>query len=190
MPLLTGIFASAISGRLTPADAGSMFPLGVFTLSSAQATVDFTNIPQTYTHLQVRYLVRGARAATDSQFAIRLNGNTTGYTRHRVVGDGSSASANGGTGIAYIDAYDVPAASVASSIFGVGIVDILDYKNTNKLKTVRFLRGDDRNGSGSVGLHSSIYTGTGDTNAITTIRLYCADGDIAANSSFALYGVL
>ena len=61
MPLFPGIFASAISGHLTPADAGSMFPIGEFTLASAQANVEFTNIPQTYTHLQIRAISKNTK---------------------------------------------------------------------------------------------------------------------------------
>jgi hypothetical protein len=154
------------------------------------SAASFTSIPSTFKHLQIRYIARGAASATDAQFALQYNGFTSGYTRHRIVGDGSSVAANGSSGAnSYIDLYDIPAATALSNVFGIGIIDILDYADTNKLKTFRFLRGDDRNGSGNVGLHSAIYTGTSNTNAITTIQLYCPGSNIGQYSSFALYGV-
>jgi hypothetical protein len=33
-------------------------------------------------------------------------------------------------------------------VFGVAIIDILDYANTSKNKTVRALSGEDENGAG------------------------------------------
>jgi hypothetical protein len=171
-------------------DAGAYFPLGEFTLAASQTEIEFTNIPQTYTHLQIRYIARGTRAATGSQLVLRYNGFTSGYTRHRIIGDGSTATANGATGTAFFDLYDVPGSTATANTFGAGIIDVLDYKNTNKLKTFRLLHGDDRNGSGAVGLQSTIYTGVNNTNAITSIKMFCNDGNLAANSSFSLYGVL
>ncbi len=184
MLLIPGIIGSAAP---QVGDFESIATVTVGAGGAANAT--FSSISSTYQHLQIRYLVRGARNAADSQFALRYNSFTSNYTRHRLVGDGSTASANGATGQAYFDLYDIPAATATSSTFGVGVIDILDYTNTNKLKTFRALRGDDRNGSGSVGLHSTIYTSTNNTDAITSIELYCADGNIAQHSSFALYGI-
>ena len=181
----TGI--SALAGNPVIGDFESIQTVTVG--SGGQANVEFTNIPSSYQHLQIRYMVRGTRAAADSQFALRYNGFTSNYTRHRIVGDGSTASANGTTAQAYFDLYDIPGSTATGSTFGVGVIDILDYTNTNKLKTFRALRGDDRNGSGSVGLHSTIYTSTNSTNAITSFELYCADGNIAQHSHFALYGI-
>jgi hypothetical protein len=70
--------------------------------------------------------------------------------------------------------------------FGAGVVDILDYKDTNKYKTVRNLTGVDMNGMGELGLISGLWR---NTNAITSILFYPPANNIAQYSHFALYGI-
>ena len=185
---MIGNIVAGITGGLV--EIGDFESIATVTVGAGgQAAATFSSIPSTYQHLQIRYIVRGTRAAADSQFALRYNGFTSNYTRHRIVGDGSTASANGATAQAFFDLYDIPGSTATSNTFGVGVIDVLDYTNTNKLKTFRALRGDDRNGSGSIGLHSTIYTSTNSTDAITSIELYSADGNIGQHSHFALYGI-
>jgi hypothetical protein len=67
------------------------------------------------------------------------------------------------------------------------VLDILDYANTNKFKTVRSLTGVDANGSGFVALMSGLYRST---TAITSIKLFSTYGsNWTSTSTFALYGV-
>jgi hypothetical protein len=178
MPLFPGIFASAISGHLTPADAGAYFPLGEFTLSATQTDVEFTNIPQTYKHLQIRF----SGFSTGDTF-MRFNGDTgNNYSRHSLYGNGSTAAAygaanDGGIGFNYTSTNTQP---------GLAICDILDYQNTNKYKTARILNGNDANGSGFAMFASGNWRN--DTDPITSIKIY-SGGNFFANSSFALYGV-
>jgi hypothetical protein len=37
---------------------------------------------------------------------------------------------------------------ITASVYSAGVIDILDYANTNKYKTMRILDGTDANGSG------------------------------------------
>ena len=76
---------------------------------------------------------------------------------------------------------------MTSNVFGVSIIDVLDYTNTTTKKTFRGLSGWDNNTSGYVDFGSGHYGG--DTTAITSITYSCATGVFAVNSSFALYGV-
>jgi hypothetical protein len=187
MPLLTGIFASAISGRLTPADAGSMFPLGVFTLSSAQSTITFSSIPATYTHLQVRGIL--LNLSTQPQMLMRFNSDSAGnYSRHQLEGNGSTAASGAGASQTSIIHFinGIESTTGAGSAF---VTDILDYKSTNKAKTVRSLAGTEKNGSGQVFLISGAWYKS-PLEAINTITLSTNTSDFAAGSSFALYGVL
>jgi hypothetical protein len=66
------------------------------------------------------------------------------------------------------------------------IIDLLDYSNTNKFKTMRSLNGFDENGAGQIFLTSGLYR---KTNAISEIRLFPSSGTFAEYSSFALYGI-
>jgi hypothetical protein len=74
-----------------------------------------------------------------------------------------------------------------ANIFGENVADILDYKDTNKFKTMRVIYGLDVNGAGEVGLTSSNWRST---TAITSLVITLNTGsNFAANSSFQLYGI-
>ena len=154
--------------------------------SGGSATVDFSSISSSYTHLQLRYITRNA-SVTDTTF-IRINGDTgSTYTYHQLRGNGSAASA-GGTASAQTRA-ELPFAAYSgttANAFGVGVIDFLDYKNTNKYKTFRTLGGADLNGSGFADFFSGAWLST---SAITSISIYASTGNIVQYSSFALYGI-
>lgn len=152
------------------------------------STISFTSIPATYTHLQVRILARASGSAGSTQAKMTVNSLTSGYTYHILVGDGSSASAEGGANTAFFaPAPKMTDNGATSSVFGIGIIDILDYTNTNKYKTGRCLSGYDANGSGVLILSSSIMGST--TNAISSIKFEDqSGGNFVQYSSFALYG--
>ena len=187
--------ASAASNSITPAlgDTGSMFPIGAVTVPSAgAATITFSSIPSTYKHLQIRLIARSGRSDGDAAAGgiyIQLNSNFL-TAQHQLRGNGSSISASGSSGgltngtiIIW-----VPATGASAGIFGAGIVDILDYANTNKTKVVRILGGDDLNGSGYLAMTSGLWNST---SAITSITFGSTDGvgNIPQYSSFALYGI-
>lgn len=158
--------------------AGAYESIATVTLSSA-ASITFTSIPSTYTHLQIRGL-----SNVSSWIQLQLNGTTgNNYTYHELRGNGSSASASGGgTGDALIA---LGAGSTHPTAF---VTDILDYANTNKLKTVRTLYGSDQNGSGNVGLTSNLYLTN--TNAITSITFYSyALSNLPIGTTISLYGI-
>lgn len=175
-------------------DKGSMFPLGVFTLSSSQANVEFTNIPQTYTHLQIRAIARGTTTVdTRVGLNVQVNSDTgSNYSVHNLHGDGATAEANGYASQTktFGANFELPQADALSNVFGAMIVDVFEYKNTSKYKTMRALVGFDNNGTtgatGRIVFESGLWM---NTNAITSIKLYPSSDSWAANSSFALYGV-
>lgn len=155
--------------------------------SGGASSIDFTSIPGTYTHLQVRYMARGTFSNTEVSIRMRLNSDTgSNYSRHLLEGDGSSAAAYATPNGNLMALGGVPSALATASIFGVGIVDILDYTNTNKYTTSRSLYGQDRNGAGTTGLASSLWM---NTNAVTSISIFPDSNDFAQYSHFALYGI-
>ncbi len=182
MSPILGIWASS---KFTQADTGAMFPLQVFTVGAAGASsITFSNIPATYSHLQLRYSVNGT-SGSPGRLRMRFNGDTTtSYSYHYLAGNGSNTGAGGG------GTFDMISLSVgisqSSTTMAVGVCDILDYANTNKNKTVRTLTGQDLNGSGGIELWSN---GWFKTNAITSISFFMDAGNISQYSSIALYGV-
>jgi hypothetical protein len=188
MPIL-GIMASQISGHLW-APEGAYDSLATVTLSASAASIDFVGIPSGYKHLQIRYLSRSSRTATTDSFSIRFNSDTaSNYARHYLYGDGASASAGASTSQTSANIGTQAAASASANIFGVGVIDVLDYTSSNKNKTIRCLSGTDQNGSGDIQLTSGLYFAT--PAAITSITLLAQGGsaNFVANSTFALYGI-
>jgi len=177
---ILGIIASSKFG-----DAGDFESIATTTLSTTTATVTFSSIPATYTHLQIRALIRMARSSED-YITTTFNSGTAVTARHILSGNGSTASASGGSGTGQ-DFGPFPDSSHTASIFGVLILDILDYSNTNKYKTYRMFSGNDRNGAGRIDLQS---TTASTTSALSSIAFstYYGDG-FAQYSQFALYGI-
>ena len=155
--------------------------------SSGASSITFSNIPQNYTHLQIRGIGRTSTATTSEQIYMQFNSDTgSNYSLHHLYGDGTTAYAGGGANQTEMYAFRVTGASAASNIFGGGVVDILDYANTNKYKTIKTLSGEDRNGSGFPFYQSGSWR---NTNAITSIKLYPSANNLAQYTHFALYGI-
>jgi hypothetical protein len=189
MPIIPGIMASQISGHLY---VNSFYSIATVTASGGSNTLTFTNIPQTYTHLQLRGIGRDGRADINDALFIQFNGDTgTNYTAHGLIGRTTSptvATATFDNRLNQTGAYTarVSSANTNANCFGAGITDILDYANTNKNKTVRTLSGYDNFSDGEVDLYSSAWYSTA---AITSINILAPNGNFFANSTFALYGV-
>ena len=188
MLIIPGIIASSY-----PAVTNSYESIATVTVGAGgSSTISFTSIPSTYKHLQIRAIARVSSGTAGSNSAyFRFNSDTgSNYAAHSLMGDGSSASATASTGITYATYAGrnmIIRNGTTASIFGVGIVDILDYANTNKYKTIRSLTGNDRNGSGEIMLNSALWQST---TAINSISITDESGySFAQYSSFALYGV-
>lgn len=184
MLIIPGILASQ---RTAAGDYESIATVTVGAGGAAYA--EFTGIPSTYKHLQVRIISRDNRATlvTNNLF-MYLNSDTgTNYSYHLLGGDGASAIADAGFTTDLMIAGVSSSAGATSGVMGVSVVDILDYANTNKYKTTRTLTGIDNNGSGVIRLWSGNWRNTA---AITTLKFYASSSaNLSQHSHFALYGV-
>jgi len=156
--------------------------------TGSSGTITFSSIPSTYKHLQIRYI--GRNSASGGAFAtlrMRMNGYTSTYPLHRIFGDGATATAYGVTTEVYIqDNMSMPTNTAAANVFGAGIIDLLDYADTNKFKTLRALSGTDNNGSGHIIFGSGLYQ---ETTAISSVTLEANGVNWLTGSHFALYGI-
>lgn len=186
LPSLIGIIASSGgAGVATSYESIATATAG----GGGSSSFTFSSIPSTYQHLQLRGIARATTGTTGGSFiAIRLNSDSAAnYSYHFVYGNGSSAGAFGTGGTSEMVSQRFPRnGDGSSSTFGTSVIEILDYANTNKYKTLRSLGGFDANGSGEVYLDSGSWR---NTNAVTSITLDMYDGDFAQYSSFALYGI-
>ena len=182
MPIL-GITASQITGRLAVPDTGAMFPLGMVQVGSAGAsTITFSSIPSTYTHLQIRCFTASSNPSASMTMNFNSDNASANYRDHLLFGTGSATFSNTDGNAEYIGMQG----SAMTTGPGVQIIDILDYKNTNKYKTSRFASGYDANGSGYVFYGSSLWMNTAAINQIVIGR---NTSGFFQYSNFALYGI-
>ena len=154
------------------------------TTTSTASNIVFSSVPQTFTHLQARIWGKGTFNNGGSGLSVIVS--FSGYTplyRHRLAGNGSNAVSQG-----YASSFgsigSVPDVNADASLFGANIFDFLDYTSTTKNKTLRYIGGFDRNGSGEVVLGSALASG----GAITTLD-FTTDGNWAAGCRIDLYGI-
>lgn len=173
---------AAIHGTGVAAATNSYESIATATPSGV-SSFSFTSIPSTYKHLQVRYISRNTSAAL--YVLLRFNSDTgANYATHTLEGTGTAATA--GAYPSDTQMY-MPRNATTSPFFAAGIIDILDYANTNKNKTVRGLGGYDQNGTGQrVDFNSGLWTNTA---AINTLNFSVSSGSYATDSHFALYGI-
>ena len=183
MSPILGIYASQISGHLVTNNYSSIATQTVG--SGGASSITFSSIPSTYTHLQIRIAAQTNRGTYGiDDLKIFINSDTgNNYSFHDLWGDGGTAGAASATSAGRIETYRTLGTTAGGS-FGVSILDILDYANTNKYKTVKTLTGIDSNGSGLVGMWSSVWMSTA---AITSILLN--PNNFATGSTVQLYGI-
>ena len=181
MPIL-GILASSFRSAAGP--VGAYDSLATVTLSANTSSITFAGIPSGYKHLQIRASARYS-TGTETGVKMRLNGDTgSNYAYHELYGTGTGAGAAAGTTQTAIS--DTMYINSTASVFGGAVIDILDYANTNKYKTIRSLNGADVNGGGYITFMSGLWQNTA---AITSIEMYVAANAMTQYSTFALYGV-
>lgn len=188
----TGVlkYDSMLAGNATY-DPGATWLIQRVAGTGSSNTITFSSIPQTYQHLQIRYCAKDTRTGTNDNLRIRFNSDTgTNYARHTLRGDGVNVSASGAITETYIQMISVLADTPTgtSNIMSAGIIDIHDYANSSKNKTVRAFAGVDYNliaGTATISLNSGLWI---NTNAITSIDLISSGTAFTTSSTFALYG--
>lgn len=155
------------------------------TLGSNATSITFSSIPSTYKHLQIRYSGRQTGSGiTDITLTFNSDGTSGNYSKHWLFtfdGGGPYTSSGGSTPISlgYLYGGD-------SGVMSSGIIDVLDYQNSNKYKTVKYLTGNEKSSTQT----TTVVIGSGawySSNAINSLTLSCST--IEAGSTFALYGI-
>ena len=186
-PLLPGIIASGISGRLYTL-TGDYDAIDVATVGAGGvAEITFTGIPSNYKHLQIRGVGRTTAATTDANTNIRFNGDTgTNYSVHYKFGNGAGMAAGGGGNTNAIDTVRLTGANSTADTFGAGIIDIFDYSSAVKNKTVHTVGGNDQNGTNLTIEFSGSWM---NKTPIVSISLKPSSGSFSQYTSYALFGV-
>ena len=152
------------------------------TLTSDQATITFSSIPQTFTDL---YLVVSARSSSSAGavFLCRLNSDANNHSSRLLEGNGSSASSTS-TSIARAGQVNFQAST--ANTFGNIAVYIPNYR-LSQSKSFSSDAVTENNGTLAIAdINAVLYT---QTAAVTSIQLAVSSAGFAANSSASLYGI-
>ena len=190
---MLNVISGLLSGGAAAGGGTSYESIATYTVGAGGvASVEFTGIPATFKHLQLRAIARsnysGTGGGIENYFQLGNGSIDTGanYTYHYLLGNGSAASAAGSA--SRNDGLLSWSSRTSDAAFAGYVTDVLDYADTNKFKTVRTIGGNDNNGSGQVLLTSSLWQST---SAVTNFKIYPISGSYKFDqySQFALYGI-
>lgn len=170
------------------APTNSYFPIASYTVpATAQASITFAGIPQNFTHLQIRGLIKSSGGSGPYIAYGRFNDDTaSNYSDHTLSGNGTTTAATGDASISKITVAVIPDSSY-SNVFTSFALDIFDYTNTNKYKTTRSLSGYETNSNGRVYFSSGSWRST---SAISSITFSLGTSqDFPQYSNISIYGV-
>ena len=187
------------TGSITlPSARGAFVPATAFQsisstlVGTAQATVSFTSIPQTFKHLEIRayHWVTASGNNWDASGYWYLNNDTTtsNYTYHGVYSYNTNAPT-----VNYSTNTNVILSRSGGNENGtyfpaMTIIRILDYSSTSKYKTALVQNGVENTGTGGYNFINSCEWAS--TSAISQIDFYAPSYTWQTGSTFSLYGIL
>lgn len=146
--------------------------------SGGAANITFSNIPQTYTDLQIFLSARNTNGGTFDAFDIAFNetnwtGNREFYRYLTSLGAGTTAGETSGNG-----------PSTTANTFGNAVIYIPNYTSANSKTFI----SDETLEDNSVNSYTVFHTGnSGITAAITSITI--TGGNLAQHTTATLYGI-
>lgn len=157
--------------------------IGSITLSSAQTTVTFSNIPQIYTDLVVVCSLVATSATLQNAPQLRINGDSrNNYSATALNGNGTNAASGrwSNQSVIYADYYGI----LQNDSIGIMTAHFMNYTSNTSYKTV-LIR------SGKVNKETTATSGLWrNTAAINSIQLITdSPNTFAAGTTFNLYGV-
>ena len=185
MPIL-GVIASS---KLTASGSYDFIASG----TGGGTSITFSSIPQTYTHLEVRYSLRNGSNGANGTSIVKmiLNGVNTSnnYSRQLLYGSQSTVAQNGLTNYEYADAGVYFGSAAETNAYTTGVINISDYTSTTRLKS-----WNSRSAGVQTVQESQVWISSGSfygsTAAITSIALATGDSSTWNSNSFAaLYGI-
>jgi len=187
MPIV-GQFGSLAGLGSLVLPGGALESIATVTVGSGGASsIEFTSIPGTYQHLQIRGISRLAAGTLPTVWAQFNDDTASNYACHTLRGDGSSATADAGASQSGAFSISSAGGGQTASVFSGFVIDILDYASTSKYKTLRSMTGGDFNGTGWIDLRSALWMST---SAVTKIKLaHTGSTNFSQHTTAALYGI-
>ena len=159
-------------------------------LASAQASITFSSIPQTFTDL---YLLVSARSTRTDQgpravLAVQFNGSTSGYSYRRLYGiPGLATGSDNGSGAdSFLLGYQSANATTANT-FGNASLYIPNYTVSQNKSGSSDSVGEGNESQVGLAIQANLWSNTA---AITSLTLYDPSYNLMQYSSATLYGIL
>ncbi len=166
--------------------------LGDTSLAALSTTFDFNNISQDFRHLLLRLSVRSTVAAVTDHLHILLNGDSgANYEAVRVeIQHNANLQTSETLAATNMNLNEITGGSADADHFASVVLQIIDYTNNNKFKTI-FGTGGHSIGVTTADIITTQATGIWlDTSAISRIQIVTHGGDdFAIGSRVTLYGV-
>ena len=198
MPIIGSLAGSSTKGYgglgygiSTISAAPAYFQIATQSISGV-STYTFSNIPQTYSHLELRIFNKDSRSPIYSSTAFRVNGDTASnyFTEGPQIDKRGVFAPSPNPNSTSLQANANPGSS-NSNYYGSGFVKILNYSRTDRFKSTYAVGGyvalDD--GSNEGGLITHQIGAWLNTNAINSITLLSGGGNWQSGSIASLYGI-
>jgi hypothetical protein len=158
-------------------------------LASAQASITFSSIPQTFTDLYLVTSVRGVstEAAARTSTKVSINGSDANASSRLLYGfDSNQVGSETVTSFPYSGTQ--PNANATTNTFGSTSLYFPNYKvAANKPFSVDFAAENNTSTYWILGFSSGLWS---QTAAITSLTIAAPSGNLAQYSSATLYGIL
>lgn len=153
--------------------------------AGGQASIEFTNIPATYTDLLIKI---SGRFSVDSASAfLRYNGTTTNGSIRWIDGSGTAASSNTDGSNQYGPVHGVVNSTKTANTFGNAEIYIPNYTSSNNKSSSTDGVTENNGTATTMGLGANLWSNTA---AITSIQIVpAAGGNFVQYSTAYLYGI-
>lgn len=158
------------------------------TLGSNQADVTFSSISGSFTDLVLVMSFRNTKTIDNYSYPrIQFNSDTgSNYSHTALYATGASVTSSRQTDLTSLNLYEGIGDAPNSNIFGLITVNIMNYSNNTKYKTV-LVRGGSPLASTITSTQVELWR---NTSAITSIKIFDGAGfNIKSGSTFSIYGI-
>jgi hypothetical protein len=158
-------------------------------LPSQSPSIEFTNIPDTYTDLLVKFSLRSTENGTftDQGFRLTFNNNGSGYYNWLVYGSGADEGVASNANQAYLRWVYGTGDTATASMFSNGEIYIPNYLWSNNKSISSNSVSENNSATGNILAFTAGYWSN--SSAITSIKLETNTGNWVVNSTATLHGI-
>ena len=195
MPLIASRAGGSASGygglRIFALPTKNFDIISSITADGTSNTLTLSDIPQTFSALELRMSVRSTRAGnTTDGGSMRFNGNSGGVYNFSIqdANEAGFSAVNGANDSSSYLFYYYPAAGAPSNVFAVSNTSILNYTQTNTHPAISARSfGENTTPMNKHGFHGTFYNAS---EPITSISIFSnTSSAFASGSTFTLYGL-